>query len=497
MAAVYAATHHRNGNRVALKVLHHDMSQDPETRKRFLREGYVANAVNHPGVVRVLDDDVTEDGCAFIVLELLDGESAETRRERMGGCLPLNEVLHIADRLLDVLAAAHEQKIVHRDVKPENIFLTKDGNVKLLDFGIARMRDGVSDATRTGVMLGTPDFMSPEQASGKYEPDGRTDVYLTGATIFTLLSGERVHMGETIRDQLFAITTTRARSLASAAPAVPKPIVDIVDKALEIEMRDRWPNARAMQEALRSAVGTSATSGRVDDSDSMTVQISSPAISDDQISTPPTPVMPTPRLESPGPSLVSVRKEPPSPQGAGLARNEDLTVAGTPNALAAPRFGTTPQPTSARVPPASRQLASAGMHTGRMPVYGAPPSPGPHAHVAPGAGPFPSPSQLPAAHGPAPQHGPPVHPPAPFMLRGDGTSSGHHPGFQPSPPLQRPPGKRGYVGRVLFLALMILLGICVAMVVFVLRGGRLRMLTGDAPSVTLSAHPPPPPSTGR
>ncbi|MDB4995605.1 MAG: uncharacterized protein JWM74_3037, partial [Myxococcaceae bacterium] len=122
MAAVYSATH-RNGNRVALKVLHVQLSVDNNLRTRFKREGYVANTVTHPGVVRVLDDDVTEDGAAFLVMELLEGETAAMRSDRLGGRLPIQDAIAILDGLLDVLSVAHGLGVVHRDIKPENIFL--------------------------------------------------------------------------------------------------------------------------------------------------------------------------------------------------------------------------------------------------------------------------------------------------------------------------------------------------------------------------------------
>ncbi|MDB4997467.1 MAG: uncharacterized protein JWM74_4899, partial [Myxococcaceae bacterium] len=136
-ATVFAATH-RNGYRVALKMLHPEMASNEDILARFLREGYLANAVDHPGVTRVLDDGKTEDGHVFLVVELLEGESLEARARRHGGKLPLGESLWFLDQMLDVLAAAHAQGVVHRDIKPENVFLTKDGVVKLLDFGLAR-----------------------------------------------------------------------------------------------------------------------------------------------------------------------------------------------------------------------------------------------------------------------------------------------------------------------------------------------------------------------
>src|SRR5512140_697173 len=140
MASVYAATH-RNGNRVAIKVLHREMSLDGAIRKRFLREGYASNAINHPGVVRVHDDDVTEDGAVFFTMDLLEGESLEGRAKRLKYTFNATEILTTMHAVLDILAAAHEKGIVHRDIKPANIFLASDGTVKLLDFGVAQIRN--------------------------------------------------------------------------------------------------------------------------------------------------------------------------------------------------------------------------------------------------------------------------------------------------------------------------------------------------------------------
>ena len=156
MAAVYAATH-RNGKRVAVKVLHFELSADPIDRARFLREGYIANRIGHPAVPSVLDDDVAEDGSFFLVMDLLEGQSVLDRWSERNGPLPTTDVLIIADRVLDVLAAAHAQGIVHRDLKPENLFITRDGKVKVLDFGIARLRELNPSASISGsATVGTP-----------------------------------------------------------------------------------------------------------------------------------------------------------------------------------------------------------------------------------------------------------------------------------------------------------------------------------------------------
>jgi serine/threonine-protein kinase len=253
MAAVYAATH-RNGKRFAVKVLHAAQSMNSGLRARFLREGYVANAVDHPGVVAVLDDDIDdEDGSAFLVMELLDGVTAEGLRLLAGSALPVPMALGIALELLDVLVAAHAKKIVHRDIKPANLFLLRDGRLKVLDFGIARLRDATPEATstQTGQVLGTPAFMAPEQALAEgANIDERTDLWAVGATLFNLLSGELVHEGDNGRQLLVRAATTPARSLSSVAPELPPRVVEIVSKALAFERAERWETASEMREAI-------------------------------------------------------------------------------------------------------------------------------------------------------------------------------------------------------------------------------------------------------
>jgi tetrahydromethanopterin S-methyltransferase subunit B len=257
MAAVYAATH-RNGKRVAVKMLHQEFSNDEEVRTRFLQEGYAANAIQHDGAVSVLDDDVAADGSAFLVMELLEGETVEQRWERSDQRLALRDLLSIVDPLLEVLGAAHEKSVVHRDIKPENLFVTKAGALKVLDFGIAKVfeqRRERTTSTRVGTVMGTPAYMAPEQALAHWdEVDGRTDLWAVGATMFTMLSGRHVHDAPTSQEQMILSATTPAPLLASVVPGLPAAVVSIVDRALAFDRTKRWPDAASMREAVRVAL---------------------------------------------------------------------------------------------------------------------------------------------------------------------------------------------------------------------------------------------------
>src|ERR1700678_4450945 len=253
MAAVYGATH-RNGSRVAVKILHPELSTNAEVRSRFTREGHAANAVGHDGAVKVIDDDTAEDGSLYLVTELLDGETLEDGRVRRGGRLSEDEVLSVADQLLDVLAAAHAKGVVHRDIKPANIFLTRSGKLKVLDFGIAPLREFSTGtmATKAGSAMGTPAFMSPEQARGLWnEVDGRSDLWSVGATMWQALTGQLVHEGRTSNEELLSAMTKPA--LASVLPGVSPAVAHVVDRALAFEKEKRWLNAQRMQEGVRHA----------------------------------------------------------------------------------------------------------------------------------------------------------------------------------------------------------------------------------------------------
>ena len=251
MAVVYAVTHLRNTARLAVKVLHADSVLKSNVRARFVREGKVANSVNHPGAVQMLDDGIAEDGSPYLVMEHLHGECVGNMALR---ALPLAAALNIAYQVLDVLRAAHENGIIHRDIKPANLFLLRDGRIKVLDFGISRLHDGAEpfDSIATGSVMGTPFFMAPEQArADAREIDTRTDVFAVGATLFLMISGKYLHTGDESRQVMIQAATQQARSLATVAPGTPQAVIDLVAKAVAYERTARWESAQAMQDAVR------------------------------------------------------------------------------------------------------------------------------------------------------------------------------------------------------------------------------------------------------
>jgi eukaryotic-like serine/threonine-protein kinase len=250
MAAVFEAVH-RNGNRVAIKILHPDLAGFEELRERFLAEGYAANRVSHPGVVTVRDEGTTEDGAVFLVMDLLRGQTLAERVENGDELFSVGEVLEVASQLLDVLVHAHDRGIIHRDIKPENVFLTTEGRVRLLDFGIARVENAKrTHATQTGTTLGTPSFMPPEQALGRWaDLDGRSDLWSLGATMYLLLSGLPVREHGSVTEQLLGAMTRPVPSLGEVT-SLPRSVVAVVDRALAFDRTDRFPDARSMQLAV-------------------------------------------------------------------------------------------------------------------------------------------------------------------------------------------------------------------------------------------------------
>jgi serine/threonine-protein kinase len=253
-STVYEAIH-RNGRRAAVKVLRPGLAADHRGRTRFLRESSLANRVDHPGVISVIDEDVTPDGMVFLVMELLVGETLEQRWTRLGRRVPVGDAVAIAAEIMEPLVAVHRVGIIHRDLKPSNVFLSTQG-LKLLDFGVARLREISADEsaiTRSGSMLGTPAFMAPEQARGHWdEVDARTDIWAASAILFALLTGRFVHDGETPNELLIASATQAPVSLARFAADVPAALVALVDRGLLRDKQLRWPDAASILAELRA-----------------------------------------------------------------------------------------------------------------------------------------------------------------------------------------------------------------------------------------------------
>jgi len=250
MAAVYAASH-RNGQRAALKILHTDFAREKTICERFLREAYVSNKVNHGATVQVLDDDMTEQGEPFLIMELLEGETVRDAWKKSGRTMAAGRVLQICERVLDCLASCHAIKVIHRDLKPANIFILKEDEIRVLDFGVAQMRDATSERTATGTALGTPAYMSPEQAMGLVDQlDGRADLFSVGAMMHALITGHRINNGRTEQEALVMAATKPVPSVVRLAPQLPIELIKVIDKSLAWDRRNRFQDAREMQKAL-------------------------------------------------------------------------------------------------------------------------------------------------------------------------------------------------------------------------------------------------------
>jgi eukaryotic-like serine/threonine-protein kinase len=268
MGEVYRAQDTRLHREVAIKVLPALMATDPDRVGRFEQEARATAALNHPNIVALYDIG-NERGTAYVVSELLTGG---TLRERIAaGPMPVRKVVEIGLGVLNGLAAAHERGIAHRDVKPENIFLTADGMVKILDFGLAKLSHSVAlDAgqsvatvtgpgTTPGLVLGTIGYMAPEQVRG-LPADHRSDIFAFGAVLFEMLTGRRAFHGPTTADTMTAILTSDPLDLASAPAGVPAAVNAVVRRCLEKDPRERFQSARDLSFALQ-AMATETRSG--------------------------------------------------------------------------------------------------------------------------------------------------------------------------------------------------------------------------------------------
>jgi serine/threonine protein kinase len=261
MGMVFEAEHVRLRRRLAVKVLAQHLAKDAHALARFNREAEIISQLQHPHVVQVTDFDTTEAGEPYLVMELLAGESLATRLERER-CLPIADAVRIAHQVSSGLAAAHGASIVHRDLKPANIFLTQVAGqstlVKLLDFGISKRAGGGKGLTGEYDILGTPDYMAPEQALGKTaQVDHRGDQYALAVITYEMLAGRTPFAGTDVMDVLRQVISSEPPPIEQLAPHVPPEAGDVLRRALSKDPDQRFPSISEFASALLRASGAS------------------------------------------------------------------------------------------------------------------------------------------------------------------------------------------------------------------------------------------------
>ncbi len=261
MGAVFEAEDVLLKRRVALKLMKPEVARNKSMAERFIREGRAANAIEHKNIVRVFDlamDD--EQGSLFIVQELLHGESLAERLDRESK-IPVGEAVALLDSVLEALQFAHAKGIVHRDIKPDNVFLHRgpDGELipKIIDFGISKVtaeqQEGLAK-TQTGTALGTPYYMSPEQIRGDSDIDHRADLWSAGVMAFEMMTGQRPFVGDNYNMLIINIITSPAPNATAVDRSIPSAISQVIARSLKMDRKDRYDSARALREALDDAV---------------------------------------------------------------------------------------------------------------------------------------------------------------------------------------------------------------------------------------------------
>jgi eukaryotic-like serine/threonine-protein kinase len=266
MGAVYRARHEIIDRAVAVKVLRPELSGDPELVTRFVNEAKAASAINHPSIIDVHDFGYTDDGQAYLVMELLDGESLAQRLARRGR-LPASEAVKITRSIASALSAAHAKGIIHRDLKPDNVFLISDPDLgeraKVLDFGVAKLVDAANQTqyTQTGALMGTPLYMAPEQARAASAIDERADLYSLGCILYELLTGKPPFRGEgageIITMHMFEAPEPPSAHALGIAPALEQVVMRLLEKAPD----DRFATAAETSDALDAAIAGSPALG--------------------------------------------------------------------------------------------------------------------------------------------------------------------------------------------------------------------------------------------
>lgn len=260
MAEVWSATNTFTDRQLAIKFMNAAVAKTPESAARFLKEAKVSARVNHPNIIDILDVGQAEEGQLFLVMELLTGFPLEVAIKRQTPPMTIYEFCLVMVEVAQALGAAHKSGIVHRDLKPSNIFLHKvrDGLAipKLLDFGVSKFleEDQNHALTVAGTVLGSPLYMSPEQARGDGQIDGRTDVFAFGAILFEALCGYRAYEAKNFNALIVKIATSKPKSIDACAPHVPESLRRVVRKCLEVDLKARLQNFEEVVALLKGVL---------------------------------------------------------------------------------------------------------------------------------------------------------------------------------------------------------------------------------------------------
>src|SRR5215831_8834057 len=261
MGAVYATDQVIDGRPAAVKILHAEFVHEEQVKARFVEEASTCMRLIHPNILSVFESQVAEDGTPYMVMDLLEGVPLSAYTQN-GGRVPLAQAIGVAHGMLAGLAAAHAQGIVHRDLKPENVFLAREGGekfvIKLLDFGIAKVMDaagGMGTKTRTGMLLGTPAYMSPEQVKDSKNVDARSDLWSAGVMLYEMLTGRVAFPAPTEYARLFAVLNNTPEPIERIDPTL-APLAGFMTRALDKNRETRFQTALEMARALTAAAGS-------------------------------------------------------------------------------------------------------------------------------------------------------------------------------------------------------------------------------------------------